>query len=520
MAVTVLLWRPMTATLSGWTVTANPSTDNGGVYGSWNPYGGIDNTVTNVPATLAISTPTIRARCLAGATNMFFYYPGEQLTGSIGSQVAQTGASLTLTTTGISATAVSGTTYTASIYYANLANTGSNNGPNVTLNILAGGVVVGTGSVTGLAPGSPWTQVTATWTATVLTLGQAIQLQVVANNFLEGTQRVADAYFWIDPRHFDGHGQRAAAANGDQRRGGQRILDCGSLAADTRFPSAAARNCCPCREADINQIKVTFNENVIVDQSDLLLTGVNVPSYNVAGGTFSYNSTTFTATWTLPQSIGADKLMLALNANGSDPIRDAAGNRLDGEWTNPDEHDAVQFEQRYPSGNGTAGGNFDFRFNVLAGDANQDGTVNVGDLAALAAHWQQTGQGWAQGDFNGDGQVNVRIWPRCRRTGKGPPCRAGRADNRFIAAVVLAAAAAQRSRDTAAAPLMVDASTAPQGSPQSLTDAAIDAQSSRRPNVGGRLRTVPRSLAAMAGVKVQLPICRPECWARRWARPC
>ena len=34
---------------------------------------------------------------------------------------------------------------------------------------------------------------------------------------------------------------------------------------------------------------VTFSENVIVDQSDLLLTGVNVPSYNVSGGTFSYD---------------------------------------------------------------------------------------------------------------------------------------------------------------------------------------------------------------------------------------
>ena len=62
-----------------------------------------------------------------------------------------------------------------------------------------------------------------------------------------------------------------------------------------------------------------FNENVTVNQSDLLLTGVNVSSYNVSGGTFSYNSTAFTATWTLPQSIGIDKLMLTLNADGSDP---------------------------------------------------------------------------------------------------------------------------------------------------------------------------------------------------------
>ena len=39
---------------------------------------------------------------------------------------------------------------------------------------------------------------------------------------------------------------------------------------------------------NIDQIKVTFSENVTVDQSDLLLTGVNTPSYDVADGTFSY----------------------------------------------------------------------------------------------------------------------------------------------------------------------------------------------------------------------------------------
>ena len=156
----------------------------------------------------------------------------------------------------------------------------------------------------------------------------------------------------------------------------------------------------------INQIQVTFSENVTVDQSDLLLTGVNVPSYNVAGGTFNYNSTTFTATWTLPLSIGADQLMLALNANGSDPIRDAAGNHLDGEWTNPTST-TQSSSSSYPSGNGTVGGNFNFRFNVLPGDANQDGLVNISDLTALASQWQQTSQGFLSADLNHDGQVNI-----------------------------------------------------------------------------------------------------------------
>ncbi len=199
---------PMTATLSGWTVTANLSTDNSGVYDSWNPSGGVDNTVTNVPAN-GNFVPNYSGSMPGGATNMFFYFPGEQLSSPISSQVAQTGAGLTMTTTGISAIAVSDTTYTASIYYANLANSGLNNGPNVTLNILAGGVVVGTGTVTGVAPGLPWTQVTATWTASSH-IGAAIQLQVVANNFLEGPQ------VWRTPIFGFTHATLTAAAGQTQ----------------------------------------------------------------------------------------------------------------------------------------------------------------------------------------------------------------------------------------------------------------------------------------------------------------
>ena len=56
---------------------------------------------------------------------------------------------------------------------------------NVELEILANGVVVGTGTGSGLAQGSPWATVTATWLAQLADAGQPIQLQVVASNFLE-----------------------------------------------------------------------------------------------------------------------------------------------------------------------------------------------------------------------------------------------------------------------------------------------------------------------------------------------
>ena len=93
---------------------------------------------------------------------------------------------------------------------------------------------------------------------------------------------------------------------------------------------SAAAQLLPLPWTNIDEIKVTFNENVTVDQADLMLEGVNTPSYNVAGGTFSYNAATFTATWTLPAAIPDDKLLLELNAAGGDPIEDASGNRLDG----------------------------------------------------------------------------------------------------------------------------------------------------------------------------------------------
>jgi hypothetical protein len=44
---------------------------------------------------------------------------------------------------------------------------------------------------------------------------------------------------------------------------------------------------------------------------------------------------------------------------------------------------------------------------VLAGDANGDGLVDVGDLGILAANYGGTNKTWPKGDFNKDGQVDV-----------------------------------------------------------------------------------------------------------------
>ena len=57
---------------------------------------------------------------------------------------------------------------------------------------------------------------------------------------------------------------------------------------------------------NLNQIQIEFNENVNVQESSLTVTGINVSQYTFAN--FSYDSSTFTATWTLSKSIGTDRL--------------------------------------------------------------------------------------------------------------------------------------------------------------------------------------------------------------------
>jgi F5/8 type C domain/Fibronectin type III domain/FlgD Ig-like domain len=185
---------PMTATISGWSIVADPSTANGGTYSGWEPYGVLDSVTTGSSSSPYNDNIAFIGNEPGANYNAFIYYPGELY--NYGSVVggAQPGANLTMTTTGINSAAVAGDTYTATIEYANASwsNSAVNLSANVTLNILANGVVVGTGTLNGLAQNSPWTTITANWVATSANAGQAIQLQVVANNFLEGPGSTQD----------------------------------------------------------------------------------------------------------------------------------------------------------------------------------------------------------------------------------------------------------------------------------------------------------------------------------------
>jgi choice-of-anchor C domain-containing protein len=121
----------------------------------------------------------------------------------------------------------------------------------------------------------------------------------------------------------------------------------------------------------LNRVAVRFSRDVIVAEDDLKLVGVNVRNYPFTA--FEYDEVGHTATWTLALAPAGDRLMLALNG-GADGIADAqTGLALDGEWFAPAAVDA------FPSGDGTAGGDFRFRVDVLAGDAVRTARVDVID---------------------------------------------------------------------------------------------------------------------------------------------
>ena len=41
------------------------------------------------------------------------------------------------------------------------------------------------------------------------------------------------------------------------------------------------------------------------------------------------------------------------------------------------------------------------------GDANYDGRVDINDLTIVLANYNQSGMGWAQGEFTGSGTVTL-----------------------------------------------------------------------------------------------------------------
>ncbi|MCA9151595.1 MAG: VCBS domain-containing protein, partial [Planctomycetales bacterium] len=158
--------------------------------------------------------------------------------------------------------------------------------------------------------------------------------------------------------------------------------------------------------SNIDRILVQFSEDVgaSVDVGDFSISGVpgvlsgqavQLPS--VVSVTF--DSISFIATLELDRRISNSYIDLAITASG---IVDSLGSPLDGEWSN-----TVTIGN---SGNGVAGGDFLYRFAVLPGDANQNGSVSISDLATVAAVFGSVVGSQTYSitrDVNGSGSISI-----------------------------------------------------------------------------------------------------------------
>jgi hypothetical protein len=127
---------------------------------------------------------------------------------------------------------------------------------------------------------------------------------------------------------------------------------------------------------------------VNVQQDDLVLTGVFGPD-GIEDGADTYAFSNFftetgptgqfQAVWTLTTPMDIDKLLIRLDGTTANAVTNLSGVNLDGDWTDG--------ASTFDSGDGTPGGDFTFRFNVLPGDVDQSGTVGGGDLSVLLGSW-------------------------------------------------------------------------------------------------------------------------------------
>lgn len=175
---------------------------------------------------------------------------------------------------------------------------------------------------------------------------------------------------------------------------------------------------------NLDRVTLKFNRDVRVERDDLSVRGVNVADYPPTS--FTYDPATMTATWTLARPLANDRVTITLDADAADraggvTARDGA-TRLDGEWVNG--------ADAFPSGDGSSGGDFVFRVNVLPGDATRDGRADGNDAVQI-----RTRQALPTGadtrdrrrsgytvfhDLNGDGWINAVDVALARRRQSSP----------------------------------------------------------------------------------------------------
>lgn len=157
-----------------------------------------------------------------------------------------------------------------------------------------------------------------------------------------------------------------------------------------------------------------FNEIVTVQQSDLVLKGRDSQGSETTYSFTDFSSTSgpgpTTAVWTISGVFEARQVSAKLLSSASN-VRDQGGNSLDGEWDNPSNL-ADGSSDTFPSGNGTAGGNFSFSFTSLPGDTTLGGAgstniVNGGDYTVWADNFLQPGSfDFTEADWTGNAAVD------------------------------------------------------------------------------------------------------------------
>ena len=149
-------------------------------------------------------------------------------------------------------------------------------------------------------------------------------------------------------------------------------------------------------------IAITFDEPVQVSSGDLEVVGLRT-AFVPALAQFNYDSQTNTAAWQFSALPANDQFVISL----PDSVTDLAGNNLDGEWINPSGTGTTNpLVSEFPSGDGTAGGNFDFVVTLLAGDADLDNLITGLDFFIWQVNAGGSNKTFAEGDFDGDGDVD------------------------------------------------------------------------------------------------------------------
>lgn len=136
--------------------------------------------------------------------------------------------------------------------------------------------------------------------------------------------------------------------------------------------------------SNVNRISVQFNQPITapVASSLQLIRGDSGGDVTITPTAVSLLAGGTVAQFSLPSSLVTGQYIISIGAGGI--VDEAATTVLDGEWTTSSSTFAPG------SGDGTAGGTFNFRFNVLVGDVNASGGVNGSDRTATVAQLFKT----------------------------------------------------------------------------------------------------------------------------------